>query len=90
MCATCTIPLKTLYAILEERKLSVPKNYASHIHVFGGPRVIYRCSRRPRFLHNERNEEERNKINLLEVGRNFVLKNYTIATPEPVLLGLWN
>jgi hypothetical protein len=89
MRATCIIPLKKLYAILGELKLSVLKNYAGHIHVSGGPRVIYRCSRRSRLLHNERNEEERKKINLLEGGRNFVLWNFTIATPGPALLGLW-
>jgi hypothetical protein len=72
MRATCIIPLKKLYAILGVRKLSVLKNYAGHIHVSGGPRVICWCCRRSRFLHNERNEEERKKLNLLEVGRNFV------------------
>ena len=72
MRATCIIQLKKLYAILGVRKLSVLKNYAGHTHVSGGPRVIYWCCRRSRFLHNERNEEERKKLNLLEVGRNFV------------------
>ena len=85
MCATCNIPLKKLYAIHGERKTSALKNYGGHIHVSGGPRVIYRCSRRSRFLRNERHEEERKKINLLEAERNFVFWNFVI-----VLLGLWN
>jgi len=89
MRATCIIPLKKLYAIHGERKLSGLKNYAGHMHVAGGRRIIYRCSRRSLFLHNERNEEERKKLNLLQVGRNFVLRNFTISTPESALLGLW-
>jgi hypothetical protein len=65
---TCIIPLKKLYAILGKPKLSVLKNYAGHILVSGGPRVVYLCSRRSRFFHDERHDEERKKINLLEAG----------------------
>jgi hypothetical protein len=35
-------------------------------------------------------ESERKKVQLLKVVRNFVMRNFTIPSTEPVLLGLWN